>query len=122
MTTKVPLDLVKEALPEDLGNVSGAVELDLDVARFFKMVLTGNTTITFANVPSGEVVTVTIRATQDGTGSHTFGLPASVQYSEGIEIPIPPDPDQNLVFMLRTEDGGTDWEFYLGGFAFGVPA
>ena len=56
-----------------MGNVTGAVNLDLSQASVFTATITGATTFSFINWPSGSVTTApTVIATEDSVGSHTI--------------------------------------------------
>jgi hypothetical protein len=67
-----------------LGNVSGAVNVDLSQGVVFSCTMTGNTTFTYINWPSGTVETEpVIYATQDGTGGWTITLAGVVWEPSG---------------------------------------
>lgn len=58
-----------------LGNVVGAVSVDLSKGSTFTCTLTGNTVFTFTNWPAGAVATEpTVVAVQDATGGRTISF------------------------------------------------
>lgn len=70
----------------DLGNVSGAVTIDLSLGQRFRMTLTGNvTSMAFSNLPAaGRFADIVLEIVQDGTGGRTVAWPVSGKWPNGI--------------------------------------
>lgn len=61
-----------------LGNITGAVALDLSAGGVITATLTGNVTFSLTNLPpSTYVADIELRLTQDATGSRTAAWPAN---------------------------------------------
>jgi len=57
----------------DLGNVSGLVDIDWSAATLFTMVMTGDTTVNFINLPtSPNWEDICVQVQQDNVGNHSF--------------------------------------------------
>lgn len=91
-------------LTNNLGSMSGTVNLDLGEARVFYGTVAGATTLAFQNVPANEAVFVILEITNGGTD---VTWPATVRWPFGTE------PDLTAsgvdVIVLYTRDGGTNW-------------
>lgn len=89
----------------NLGNLTGAIAVDLSTARFFYGTVTGTTTLSFTNPPaSGKFVAFVLELTNPG-GSVTW--PASVKWPGGA-APAFTGAGVDIV-SLYTRDGGTTW-------------
>jgi len=89
----------------DLGSMTGAEALDLDVANFFYGTITAAVTISFSNVPSGKAVFVVFEITNGSAFVITW--PASVKWPGG-SAPTFTASGVDVV-TLYTRDGGTTW-------------
>ena len=80
----------------------GALEVDCSSGNYFTKTISGNSTFTFANVPTGGAYSFTLELTHS---SGTVSWPSSVKW--------PSDTAPNLstgkthLFMFLTDDGGT---------------
>lgn len=92
-----------------LGNVTGAVNLDLSQASVFTATITGATTFSFMNWPGGSVTTApTVIATEDSVGSH------AITYQNITWLPIGTTPtfqqsasQVNVTSFFSTNNGTT---------------
>lgn len=95
-----------------------AVSVDLSLANFFDITLSGTTTFTFSSFPSsGLASSWVIRIQQDSSGS-AYGVtwPASVKWASGTAPTLSGAANQVDVFTFFTHDGGTN----VYGFASGL--
>lgn len=93
----------------DLGNLSGAVTIDLSTARVFHGTVTGTvTSVAFTNVPTGAVFVV-LELTNGGSSGITWG--SNKKWPGGSA----PDLTASGVDMLSfyTRDQGTTWRAAL---------
>lgn len=89
-----------------LGNMSGTVSVDLDDEKVVHAfgTLTGNTTLSFSNIPAGGITLVTLAVTQDGTGGRTLTFPAGSVLLNGGDGSINPTASSTTwVTMARTD-------------------
>lgn len=94
--------------------------VDCNAGNVFTITLTGNTTFTFSNAPaSGTAYGMTVKATQDGSGTRTVTWPASVDWPGATAPTLTTDPNGVDVFTFFTEDGGTTWYGFTSGLALG---
>ena len=95
-----------------LGNVTGATDLDLEVANNFSGTVTGITTFTFSNPPAtGKIGSFSLVLTNGG--SATVNWPASVDWAGGVAPTLTAAGVDVLSFL--TLDGGTTWLGFAGG-------
>lgn len=87
----------------DKGNVSGAVSLDLNNGNYFTMTLTGNITLSFANIPAGTIATGWIVKMVNG-GAHVITWPATVDWNGGV-IPTFTASGVDTLLFLTDDDG-----------------
>ena len=89
---------------ESITAVSGT-EVDCSAASYFTKTITGATTFTFANVPSGVAYAFTFEVTLNGSNAITW--PGSVKWPADTAPTITDGKTQ--VFVFLTDDGGTRW-------------
>ena len=89
---------------ENIVAVSGT-EVDCATGSYFTKTITGATTFTFANVPSGVAYAFTFEVTLNGSNAITW--PASVKWPADTAPTITDGKTQ--VFVFLTDDGGTRW-------------
>ena len=89
---------------ENIVTVSGT-EVDCSAGGYFTKTITGATTFTFANVPSGVAYAFTFEVTLNGSNAITW--PASVKWPADTAPTITDGKTQ--VFVFLTDDGGTRW-------------
>ena len=89
------------------SNISamGANAVDCSAANYFTKTITGATTFTFTNVPTGVAYTFTMEVTLNGSNAITW--PASVKWPADTPPAITDGKTQLFVFI--TDDGGTRW-------------
>ena len=89
---------------ETITAVSGT-EVDCSTASYFTKTITGATTFTFANAPSGVAYAFTFEVTLNGSNAITW--PSSVKWPADTAPTITDGKTQ--VFVFLTDDGGTRW-------------
>tara|TARA_R100001594_G_scaffold77484_2_gene112089 strand:+ start:93 stop:803 length:711 start_codon:yes stop_codon:yes gene_type:complete len=89
------------------SNISamGANSVDCSAGNYFTKTITGATTFTFDNVPSGVAYTFTMEVTLNGSNAITW--PAAVKWPADTPPTITDGKTQLFVFI--TDDGGTRW-------------
>lgn len=91
------------------ATASGAISLDVTAYNVVNHTLVGGVTYTLTAPPSGRAWSLTIYATQDGTGGHTITWPSSVKWSGGTEEAQDTTANRTSVYVLTTVNGGTTW-------------
>ena len=89
---------------ETITAVSGTA-VDCSTASYFTKTITGATTFTFTNVPTGVAYAFTFEITLNGSNAITW--PASVKWPADTAPTITDGKTQ--VFVFLTDDGGTRW-------------
>ena len=89
------------------SNISamGANAVDCSAGNYFTKTITGATTFTFTNVPTGVAYTFTMEVTLNGSNAITW--PGSVKWPADTAPTITDGKTQLFVFL--TDDGGTRW-------------
>ena len=89
------------------SNISamGANSVDCSAGNYFTKTITGATTFTFDNVPTGVAYTFTMEVTLNGSNAITW--PGSVKWPADT-APTRTDGKTQL-FVFLTDDGGTRW-------------
>ena len=89
------------------SNISamGANAVDCSAGNYFTKTITGATTFTFTNVPTGVAYTFTMEVTLNGSNAITW--PATVKWPADTPPAITDGKTQLFVFL--TDDGGTRW-------------
>ena len=89
------------------SNISamGANAVDCSAGNYFTKTITGATTFTFTNVPSGVAYAFTFEVTLNGSNAITW--PSSVKWPADTAPTITDGKTQ--VFVFLTDDGGTRW-------------
>ena len=83
----------------------GANAVDCSAGNYFTKTITGATTFTFTNVPTGVAYTFTMEVTLNGSNAITW--PGSVKWPADTAPSITDGKTQLFVFL--TDDGGTRW-------------
>lgn len=95
-----------------LGNITGAVDIDLSSGDIITATLTGNVTLSWVNLPpAGYVADIELRLTQDGTGSRTATWPASGKWPGGSAFVLTPTVGATDIVGL-TVDSAAAWIGY----------
>ena len=89
---------------ENITAVSGTA-VDCSTASYFTKTITGATTFTFTNVPTGVAYAFTFEVTLNGSNAITW--PGSVKWPADTAPAITDGKTQ--VFVFLTDDGGTRW-------------
>jgi hypothetical protein len=89
---------------ETISAVSGTA-VDCSTASYFTKTITGATTFTFTNVPTGVAYAFTFEVTLNGSNAITW--PSSVKWPADTAPTITDGKTQ--VFVFLTDDGGTRW-------------
>jgi len=89
------------------SNISamGANAVDCSAGNYFTKTISGATTFTFTNVPTGVAYTFTMEVTLNGSNAITW--PGSVKWPADTAPTITDGKTQLFVFI--TDDGGTRW-------------
>ena len=89
------------------SNISamGANAVDCSAGNYFTKTISGATTFTFTNVPTGVAYTFTMEVTLNGSNAITW--PATVKWPADTPPAITDGKTQLFVFL--TDDGGTRW-------------
>ena len=89
------------------SNISamGANAVDCSAGNYFTKTISGATTFTFTNVPTGVAYTFTMEVTLNGSNAITW--PSSVKWPADTPPTITDGKTQLFVFI--TDDGGTRW-------------
>lgn len=99
------------------SNVSGTVTLNFSgKSRYVGAItLTANvTTLAFSNLPgAGKFAEYELHITQDGSGGHTFALPASHRALGGSDTAIAAAANAVTVLTASTVDNGTTWRYAM---------
>lgn len=88
----------------NLGEVSGAVALDMSAGLVFRFTPTGDVTISVTNVPAGSS---RIQVLVDDAGAHSITWPVSFTWDAGSEPTLP--ASGRTTVDVFTADGGTAW-------------
>jgi len=81
----------------------GANDVDCSAGNYFTKTITGATTFTFSNVPTGVVYSFTMEVTLNGSNAITW--PAAVKWNADTAPTLTDGKTQ--LFMFITDDGGT---------------
>ena len=89
------------------SNISamGANAVDCSAGNYFTKTITGATTFTFTNVPTGVAYTFTMEVTLNGSNAITW--PATVKWPA--DTPPTLTDGKTQLFTFVTDDGGTRW-------------
>ena len=83
----------------------GANAVDCSTANYFTKTITGATTFTFTNVPTGVAYGMTMEVTLNGSNAITW--PGTVKWPADTAPAVTDGKTQ--LFMFVTDDGGTRW-------------
>jgi len=103
-------------------SATGSQTLSCASANVFDVVLVGNTSVVFSDVPStgGTLFTATIFVTQDAGGSNSMVIdaPTSVIYASGEASTVSQGAGNRDIWIYTTRDGGNTWYGMAGGLTF----
>ena len=92
------------------ATVTGATDIDLDVANVFRHTLTGNVTYSIINETATPAVnSFVLILVQDGTGSRTVTWPAEVEWDGGTAPTLTSAASGKDMITFISPDAGTTW-------------
>lgn len=92
----------------DLGDISGAVSINLAAAKVIRARLVGNATLTFTGLPpAGHVAERGLELRQDGTGGYTVTWPASGRWPGGTPHVLSAGANQEDHVAIRVRSDGS---------------
>lgn len=94
---------------QDLGSVSGAQALNLATAQVFTLTVSGSTTLSLTNVPTGTLSTGVILQVTNGASNVIW--PAGTRWP-GLSTPSLTTSGTDIV-ALFTNDAGTTWRAWI---------
>lgn len=98
-------------------NASGTVTLDFaGLSKYVGAITLGAnvTTLAFSNLPdAGKYAEYELHITQDGSGAHTFAIPASHKALGGSDTAIASAANATTVLTASTFDAGTTWRYAM---------
>ena len=104
-------------LAEGYAALSGTTpSVSLNGGGSFSLVLSGNTTFTFADAPATGSAGFSLAITQDAGGSgFTVTWPASVKWPGGSAPELTAAANKSDAFVFTTSDGGTTYTGLVAG-------
>jgi hypothetical protein len=99
----------------DHGTMGASEDFDFTAGTDHEGVLDQNLTVTLSGATNDEAAWMTLKLTQDGTGTNTVDLPASVANATDIEAAFDTAANAVNVLTVFTYDGGTTWYAFLAG-------
>ena len=104
-------------LAEGYAALSGTTpSVSLNGGGSFSLVLSGNTTFTFADAPATGSAGFSLKVAQDGGGSgYTVTWPASVKWPGGTAPELTATADKADVFVFTTDDAGASYVGLVAG-------
>ena len=104
-------------LAEGYAALSGTTPgVSLNGGGSFSLVLSGNTTFTFADAPATGSAGFSLKVTQDSGGSgYMVAWPASVKWPGGTAPDLTATADKSDVFVFTTDDAGVSYVGLVAG-------
>jgi hypothetical protein len=99
----------------DHGTMGATEDFDFTDGTDHEGVLDENLTVTLTGATSGEAAWMTLKLTQDATGTNTLTLPASVVNGSDVETAFDTTANAVNIISIFTYDGGTTWYAFLAG-------
>jgi hypothetical protein len=127
-------DTVQEAIDEladgsgitstvvDHGTMGASEDFDFTDGTDHEGILDQNLTVTLSGATDGEAAWMTLKLTQDGTGTNTINLPASVVNGADVEAAFDTTASAVNIISVFSYDGGTTWYAFLAGSSGSVSA
>ena len=111
------LSIDGSGLAEGYTVLTGATpSVSLSAGGSFSLVLSENTTISFADAPATGSSGLSLKVKQDVSGSgFTVTWPASVQWPGGAAPALTATADKSDVFVFTTDDGGASFVGLVAG-------
>lgn len=100
-------------------SATGNINLSCASANVFDVVLVGNASVTFTDVPSvgSRTFTSTVFVAQDGTGARALSV-TNATYASGAASTVTQTPDGLDIWVFITRDAGATWYGMAGGLKF----
>lgn len=99
----------------NLGNVTGAVSLDFAKYTRFKMVLTGNVTLSVTGAVTGQHFGARVDCTQDATGGRTVTVSPTPKVPGGTAWTMTSAATKRDVVTITTDDAATTLDLFVVG-------
>jgi hypothetical protein len=99
----------------DHGTMGAAETFDFTDGTDHEGTLDQNLTVTLTGATNGEAAWMTLKLIQDGTGTNTIDLPASVVNASDVEGAFDTDADAVNIISVFSYDGGSTWYAFLAG-------
>jgi hypothetical protein len=115
-----PGETVSEVV--DHGTMGATEEFSFVDGTDHEGTLDENLTVTLAGATSGEAAWMTLKLHQDGTGTNTLTLPASVVNGDDVEAAFDTAASAVNIISIFTYDGGSTWYAFLAGGSGGASA
>lgn len=105
------LDLLAGWAVDARTGVSGAVALNLDLARAFSLLLTDDVVLSLSSATAGdpELISALVRIEQGAGGGHEVTWPGSVAWSSGYAPSLLTAVGGVDILQLLSFDGGQSW-------------
>jgi hypothetical protein len=95
---------------QNLGNRSGAVNLDLDVANVFTVNITGNSSFTVSNVLTGATTASSFTLyLRNNSANLSVSWPTNFKFPNGLAPVRTLEASRTDVWIFVTPDQGTTW-------------
>lgn len=99
-----------------LGNINGAVTVDLSLGNHVTCTLTDNVTFAFSNpIVTGNAAPIRFRIKQAAAGSKTVTWPASVIWPQAVAPTLTTTASRTDEFVLISDDGGVNYTASIRG-------
>jgi hypothetical protein len=111
----VSADMKAASYVETHVSLSGTTPaLNCATGNSFAITLSGNTTLSFSNVPSGSAYSCVLKVVQ-GASAYTITWPAAVKWEDGLDPVLTGSAGAVDIFILYTHDGGSNWYGFTAG-------
>jgi hypothetical protein len=117
-----PQYVLKSAPVTDHGTVGATEDFDFTDGTDHEGVLDQNLTVTLSGATNGEAAWMTLKLTQDGSGTNTLTLPAEVVNGSDVETAFDTAASAVNVISVFSYDGGSTWYAFLAGGGGGASA
>lgn len=102
-----------------LGNITGAISLDVSEFQNYSGTLTGNITLSFTGLPVTDTfLSVSLYIKQDVIGGKVVTFPASVKWDSGVAPNPIINPNVDYLYNFISFDRGVTWLGFLVGYDF----
>lgn len=100
----------RDVMVHSVGNSGTSLTITANDSGTTKLItLNGNCTFTLAGATNGELCSLELTLTQDGTGNRVVTWPASVKWPDGTEPELSTAAGAIDRVVLSTYNGGTAW-------------